>query len=79
MHDLDPWVHMPKYVELSLSNDGKNFTVVDRVYSKTDPNDNRTRLETFHFYPATSARYIRIEYRMNGTNQFLFTDELVIW
>lgn len=79
MHDLDPWVHMPKYVELSLSNDGKNFTVVDRVYSKTDPNDNRTRLETFHFYPATSARYLRIEYRMNGTNQFLFTDELVVW
>ncbi len=79
LHDLDPWVHMPQYVELSLSKDGKNYQVVDRVYSKTDPNDNRTRMETFHFYPNTSARYIRIEYRMTGTQQFLFTDELVIW
>lgn len=79
LHDLDPWVHMPQYVELSVSNDGKNYTVVDRVYSKTDPQDNRTRMETFHFYPDTSARYLRIRYELTGLQQFLFTDELVIW
>ena len=47
MHDIDPWVYMPEWVELSISMDGKQYEVVDRVMSRTDPKDTRLRFETF--------------------------------
>lgn len=79
MHDIDPWVHMPEWVELSVSQDGETYEVVDRVRSKTDQADTRLRFETFHFYPDTTAQFIRIEYFVPQPGKFLFTDEIVIW
>lgn len=79
MHDIDPWVHMPEWVELSVSEDGKEYRLVDRVMSKTNPKDTRLRFETFSFTPNTTARYLKIEYHLPIANKFLFTDEIVIW
>lgn len=70
---------MPAWVELSVSVDGKTYDVVDRVYSTTDQQDMRLRMETFHFYPNRRARYVRVHYELPDVNQYLFTDELVIW
>ena len=79
MHDIDPWVHMPEWVELSTSMDGKQYEVVDRVMSQTDPKDTRLRFETFRFTPNTTDRYLKIEYHLPIKDKFLFTDEIVIW
>lgn len=79
MHDRTPSVFMPAWVELSVSVDGKTYDVVDRVYSTTDQQDMRLRMETFHFYPNRRARYVRVHYELPDVNQYLFTDELVIW
>lgn len=79
MHDIDPWVHMPEWVELSTSLDGKHYKVVDRVISETDPKDTRLRFETFAFRPNTIARYLKIEYHLPLPEKFLFADEIVIW
>lgn len=79
MHDIDPWVYMPEWVELSISKDGKVYEVVERIYSQTDPKDTRLRFETFDFYPRATARYLKIEYHLPLPNKFLFTDEIVIW
>lgn len=79
MHLLDAWVHMPRTVSLEVSRDGNSYQLVGVVNAKTDPEDNRTRIETFDFYPNTTSRYIRMTYEMGGSQQFLFTDEIVIW
>ncbi|MBR8729241.1 hypothetical protein IX332_000555 [Porphyromonas levii] len=79
MHDIEPWIHMPEWVELSVSADGKDYQVVDRVLSQTDPKDTRLRFETFTFYPNTMARYLKIEYHLPISQKFLFADEIVIW
>lgn len=79
MHDIDPWVYMPEWVELSASLDGKKYTVVDRVTSTTDPKDTRLRFETFQFHPDTMVQYLKIEYHLPIEGKFLFTDEIVIW
>lgn len=79
MHDLDPWVHMPEWVELSVSMDGKKFETVERIASKTDPKDTRLRFETFTFRPHVTAQYLKIEYHLPLKDKFLFTDEIVIW
>lgn len=79
MHDIDPWVHMPEWVELSVSTDGKNFKRVEKIFSKTDPKDTRLRFETFTFNPEETAQYLKIEYHLPLKDKFLFTDEIVIW
>ncbi len=79
MHDIDPWVHMPEWVELSVSMDGESYQVVKRIPSQTDPKDIRLRFETFTFYPNTTARYLKMEYHLPLPDKFLFTDEIVIW
>ncbi|MDO5036234.1 MAG: family 20 glycosylhydrolase [Porphyromonas sp.] len=79
MHDPGAWVYMPEWVELSLSEDGEHYDLVDRVASTTDISEQRLRFETFHFYPKTTARYLKIDYYVPQEQQFLFTDEIVIW
>lgn len=79
MHDRDPWVYMPEWVKLSTSVDGIHYDQVERILSKTDQNSIRLEMEDFTFYPNRTARFIRITYKTPGANQYLFTDELVVW
>ena len=79
MHQPGPGLHMPEWVELSLSSDGVTYHVVGRVYSKTPPDETKQSIETFSFLPGREARYIRLHYHLPQAGQYLMTDEIVIW
>ena len=74
-----PGIYAPKWVELSVSSDGEEWTVVDRIESTLDPTDRKLRFETFTFYPRTTCRYLRIQYEEAQRGRFLFADELIVW
>lgn len=86
LHSLDirfmqltgPGVYMPRYVEVMLSDDNKNFRpAADSLPTTTLPTEKRLRFENYHFnLQGKKARYIRVvapHYR-----GFLFTDEIKI-
>lgn len=79
MHNTIPGIYAPEWVELSVSNDGEEWTVVDRIKSTLDPADRKLHFETFTFYTHTTCRYLRIQYEEAQRGQFLFADELVVW
>lgn len=79
MHNTIPGIYAPAWVELSLSRDGEEWTVVDRIASALDPEDRKLHFETFTFRPEETARYLRIRYEEAEPGRFLFTDEVIVW
>jgi len=79
MHNTIPGIYAPEWVELSVSSDGEEWTVVDRIKSMLDPADRKLHFETFTFSPHTTCRYLRIRYEEAQRGRFLFADELVVW
>lgn len=79
MQEKEHWVFMPRYVEVWTSVDGKAWTTLGQRPTTTDDKNPRTLFETFHFYPSTTARYVRL-YAEIGRSEghFIFTDEIVI-
>lgn len=77
MQVIGPGVYMPDYVEVSISTDGKNFTLVGKDMNNVSTTDPSLIFKTFRvdFVP-TTARYIRF-FAKNHTG-FLFADELII-
>ncbi len=72
MHNTIPGIYAPEWVELSVSSDGEEWTVVDRIKSTLDPH-------VLTFYPHTTCRYLRIRYEEAQRGRFLFADELIVW
>lgn len=72
-----PGVYMPQYVQVSVSEDGKNFTEVGEV--KNDIPSDRPDLLFKNFVVEFSARarYVRIFARKQAG--FMFTDEIVVY
>lgn len=79
MHNTIPGIYAPEWVELSVSDDGEAWTVVDRIMSGLDPEERKLQFETFTFVPDTDCRYLRIHYHEAAQGQFLFADELIVW
>lgn len=72
-----PGVYIPKYVEVSLSNDGVNFEKAFRVESTVPKEYDRLIFQDFvGGLENKQARYIKVFAKNNGG--FLFVDELVV-
>lgn len=73
-----PGVYMPRYVEVKLSDDNKNFTSGGTVKTTTPVSEKRLRFENYHFdLSGRKARYIRVI--APNYKGFLFTDEIKIY
>lgn len=80
LHAPGAWIHLPQWVEVSLSSDGKNFTIADTVWSDLDPD--YTKSMTRRFATATDgakARYVRIRAkRHTRPGAWIFADEIIV-
>lgn len=86
--DARSWIWMPRYVEYSVSEDGKNFTVVGRVENTVDEQDYEIQTEDFvlKLKSPVEARYIKVFAKNFGTipewhlgaggEGFIFIDEV---
>lgn len=80
LHAPGAWIHLPQWVEVSLSADGENFTVADTVWSDLDPD--YTKSMTRRFATSTSgaeARFVKIRAkRHTRPGAWIFTDEIIV-
>lgn len=86
--DARAWIWMPRYVEYSVSEDGKNFTVVGRVDNTVDEQDYDIQTKDFVLDLKTpvEARYVKVFAKNFGTipewhlgaggEGFIFIDEV---
>lgn len=79
MHQPGPGVFLPKYVELQISDDGKNFTTVGQLTHDFNPEDKKLGFKTFEFdCKNRQARYIRLV-APNVMKGFMFVDEVLVY
>ena len=74
-----PGVFMPDFVEISLSDDGKDFRKVKTVNNDIPLTQSALTFKEFKFDLAgEKGRYIRVIAK-NGQHGFLFADEVIIY
>ena len=79
MQQPGPGVFVPASVELLLSDDGVNFTSVEKLVNNISPKTPETIFKSFSFAPPQrAARYIRLK-APNTQGGFMFTDEVIIY
>ncbi len=83
------WIFLPQQVEYSLSDDGKNFTVVASIIPDVSPRSPETIVKTLEIrLEGPSARYLRVlaknighcpdwHYGAGG-KAWIFVDEIVV-
>ncbi len=87
--NTNSWIFLPEYVEVSLSNDGVNFTKNEKVVNNISPKNPDTVLEDYPIeFKNTDARYIKIKAKNMGVcppwhpgaggKTWLFIDEIVV-
>ena len=84
--DARSWIWMPRYVEFSVSHDGREFTPVARVDNTMDERDYEVRLWNCEAAVSTRARYVKVFAKNIGTIPewhpgagspgFIFIDEI---
>ena len=86
--DARSWIWMPRDVEIYLSEDGENYTLLSRMENTVDPQDYEIQIKDFEAAcPAgTSARYVKVKATQLGTipewhpgaggESFIFIDEI---
>ncbi len=86
--DARSWIWMPREVELYLSSDGENYTLLRRIENRVDPRDYEVQIQDFEVAcPAgTRARYIKVRASQLGVipewhpgaggRSFIFIDEI---
>ncbi len=90
LQNIPSWIFFPEYVELSVSENGKDFTSVSQI-SKVDlPQDDVARTQDFIFsnFNKLETRYIRIKAKNigycpdwhdgAGGEAWIFVDEIII-
>ena len=79
MHQPGPGVHLPAFVEIQLSEDGLNFSTVEKLTHDIRPDNPQMQFKTFQAtLQNKQARYIRIV-APNVQGGFMFVDEVVVW
>ena len=74
-----PYVWLPREVIISVSDDGKSFTEVQRLSTDVPATEDRLVFRTYQWEGKASARYVRYRALSNGIEGgWLFTDEIVI-
>ncbi len=72
-----PGVYMPQYVQVSVSQNGKDFTEVGQVKNDIPSDKSDLFFKNFTVNFSAEARYIRIFARKQAG--FMFTDEIVVY
>ncbi len=74
-----PGVFIPGYVEISLSEDGKDYRALKRIDSDVPASDSALTFKNFKFdLTGEKARYIRLVAK-NDHRGFLFADEIIVY
>ena len=77
MQLIGPGVYQPEYVEVLVSEDGKNFTSCGKK-STTIKQDNPDLLfEEYTFTGNWKGRYVQL--KAKNPKGFIFVDEIVVW
>ena len=84
--DARSWIWMPRYVEISVSSDGVNFTPAGRLDTTVDQRDYTIQVWDAELPVSCTARYVKVFARSIGTIPswhpgagspgFIFVDEL---
>ena len=72
-----PGVYMPVYVEVSVSEDGKNFTEIAHIENDVPADRPDLFFKEFKAEFEAKARYVRVFARKQAG--FMFTDEIVVY
>lgn len=72
-----PGVYMPQYVQVSVSQNGKDFTEVGQVKNDVPSDKPDLFFKNFRVEFSAEARYVRIFARKQAG--FMFTDEIVVY
>ena len=84
------WIFLPKYVEFSLSSDGKKWHSVNQVLNTVSPREEQVFIQPFtQPFPSTPARYLKVTARNYGVcpswhegagqPSWIFADEIVVY
>lgn len=79
LHAPGAWIHLPDYVEISTSTDGKAFTPAARIYCDVDMKSPKSLVRSFAAPLEGEARYVRVHApapKRDGA--WLFTDEIIV-
>lgn len=68
-------IHLPSRIQLQLSDDGKNFTVLTTLSAPGDAADSCKYIFRFCLPQVTHARYVKL--RFNGSSEYIFLDEIM--
>jgi len=77
MQICGPGVFLPAWVEISVSDDNENFSLLQRIEHKVVRDDGLS-FKTFSWQGNATARYIRYRAGYGEFGGFLFTDEIVV-
>jgi hexosaminidase len=79
MQQTGPGVYMPEFVDISVSDNGKDFRKVKTITNDIPLTQSTLTLKNFEANLAgEKARYVRV-FGKNGQHGFLFTDEVIIY
>ncbi len=84
------WIFLPKYVECSLSSDGKKWHSVNQVLNTVSPKEEQVFIQPFiQPFPSTPARYLKVTAKNYGVcpawhegagqPSWIFADEIVVY
>jgi hexosaminidase len=67
LHNQKAWIFLPKYVEYSLSSDGKKWHSINQVLNPVSPKEEQVFIQPFtQAFPSTPARYLRVTAKNYG-------------
>lgn len=79
MQLISQGIYIPAYVKLSVSDDGINFTDVERIQNNIPEDDSKLITKDFKFNLTNKkSRYIRL-YAEDKQKGFLFVDEVIVY
>lgn len=88
MRNIGSWILLPESIEIAVSNDNRNFTVIGTEQHTTTPADYDIGIKEYHFEAQQSFRYARIIARSTetlpqwhpgaGSRPWMFTDEIIL-
>ena len=80
MQSAGAWIHLPVYVEYFVSQDGEEFTPVDKIWTDIDPYYNKTFMKNFQTtLPDVSARFVKVKAKLiDRDGAWIFIDEIII-
>lgn len=77
MQEPVPQIYYPADIEISISDDGKDYKVIKNLHYNVDP-DERYGILDFGWHGSAEARYIRYKADTSSFGGWLFTDEIVV-